>query len=467
MTPLESGAPPGPRVTLRRDLAATYAAEGPDAAGPVLRQLCLAQGWGHAVTTPLAAVIRPGSRVLVKPNWVLHANQGPWGIEPLITHASLIQAMVEAALDSGAGRVVVADAPVQGCNFEALLEATGIGAWAEELARREPRFGGAIDLRRTIRVQGDAADRSREGVRDPSHFCLFDLGKDSLIEPITTAEPRFRVTQYHPDHLARTHAPGRHQYLVSREVMEADLVINFPKLKTHKKAGVTCALKNLVGINGNKEYLPHHRLGGSAEGGDCYPGSDPVKRTLEWVFDRFNAARQPLLRRGWRSLTRVLSAIQHRRGDDIGVEGAWSGNDTVWRMCLDLNRILLHGTPESTLADQPMRRVIHLADGIVAGQGDGPLRAEPLGLGVLVAGDSGAAVDWIGSVLLGYAPDRIPIVRHAFDHFRWPITGFDSGAIEVRDAVTGRPLDQASLEQMTPAGVHYPEGWLNAVRRTG
>jgi len=34
-------------------------------------------------------------------------------------------------------------------------------------------------------------------------------------------------------------------------------------LKLHRKAGITCALKNLIGINGNKEYLPHHRLGGS------------------------------------------------------------------------------------------------------------------------------------------------------------------------------------------------------------
>lgn len=454
----------GPRGTLRRGLPAAY----DDAAAPQLRAairaLCVAHGWGDNVDAPLARVIIPGQRVLIKPNLVLHANQGPWGIEPLITHRLVITAMAEAALDSGAGRVVVADAPVQGCDFDALLQASGLGDWSAALQAREPRFAGVLDLRRTIRRPDGSALPSREGVQDEGLFTLLDLGGDSLLEPITSPEPQFRVTQYPPAYLARTHAPGRHQFLVSREILEADLVINLPKLKTHKKAGVTCALKNLVGINGNKEYLPHHRLGGTGDGGDCYPGSDPIKRSLEWVFDRFNATRHPLPRRAWRFLSRVLNAVQHRRGDRLGVEGAWSGNDTVWRMCLDLNRILLYGVTSGALLDERQRRVIHLADGVIAGQGDGPLNAEPLPLGVLIASDSPATVDWIGSLLLGYAPEAIPIVAHAFDRFRWPITDFAPASITVTDAESGHPVSRAALEAMTPAVIHHPDGWLSAVR---
>ncbi|MCV6004648.1 DUF362 domain-containing protein, partial [Escherichia coli] len=85
-------------------------------------------------------------------------------------------------------------------------------------------------------------------------FVLFDLGRESLLEPITDQGQNFRVTCYDPRLLAARHAPGRHQYLVSRDIIEADVVINLPKLKTHKKAGLTCALKNLIGINGNKEF---------------------------------------------------------------------------------------------------------------------------------------------------------------------------------------------------------------------
>ena len=87
--------------------------------------------------------------------------------------------------------------------------------------------------------------------------------KMSLLEPIASdRRVDFRVTMYNPDLMRQTHGRGRHQYLIAREVIEADVVINVPKLKTHRKAGITGALKNLVGINGNKDYLPHHRLGG-------------------------------------------------------------------------------------------------------------------------------------------------------------------------------------------------------------
>jgi hypothetical protein len=96
------------------------------------------------------------------------------------------------------------------------------------------------------------------------------------------------VTQYDPRKLALAHRLGRHQYPIAREVFEADVVFNVPKLKTHKKAGITAALKNLVGINGNKDFLPHHRVGGSLLGGDCYAGVGPLKRAAEFCLDRAN-----------------------------------------------------------------------------------------------------------------------------------------------------------------------------------
>jgi hypothetical protein len=35
--------------------------------------------------------------------------------------------------------------------------------------------------------------------------------------------------------------------------------------------GMTCALKNLVGINANKNWLPHHTEGTPEQGGDQFP----------------------------------------------------------------------------------------------------------------------------------------------------------------------------------------------------
>jgi uncharacterized protein (DUF362 family) len=423
-----------------------------------------ALGWRDASRGPLGGVIRTGARVLVKPNFVLHENQGPWGVEPLLTHGSVVRAVVEAALDAGAREVTVGDAPVQGCDFDAMLAATRVKEWAEELAAREPRFRGVRDFRRTVSTFDGRVRRAAEGVQSEERFALFDLGAESLLEPITDDNESFRVTCYDPRLLARTHTKGRHQYLVAREVLEADVVINLPKLKTHMKAGVTCALKNLIGINGNKEFLPHHRLGGSERGGDCYPGGSTIKRALEYVFDRQNSTRSDAAARAWAGAATQLYRVLHRTGGDrLGVEGSWSGNDTIWRTCLDLNRILLYGRADATVAETPQRRVAHVVDAIVAGQGNGPLAPQPLALGLLLAGENAAAVDYVGARLLGYEPGRIPIVSHAFGDFRWPLAGFDAEEIRLAGELGEGEVERV-IGAREPLQVVYPLGWRDAAR---
>jgi hypothetical protein len=262
--------------------------------------------------------------------------------------------------------------------------------------------------------------------------------------------------------MATTHSTRRHQYLVAKEAIEADVVINLPKLKTHKKAGVTCALKNLIGINGNKEYLPHHRIGGSETGGDCYPGASRIKRALEFTLDRQNMASSVATARLWSEVATNLNRLSSLTGDRLGVEGSWSGNNTVWRTGLDLNRILLYGRLDASMAERPQRRVVHLVDAVTAGQGDGPLRPQPLDLGLIFAGNNAPAVDLVASHLLGYAPQRIPLVRESFEQFRWPL----SSIVPDEVAVAGDLGDGKAAEILTAmelaSGVIYPAGWRDA-----
>lgn len=409
-------------------------------------------------------IVPRGARVLIKPNWVIHENHGPWGIEPLVTHASLIRAVVEAVLEAEPLEVLVGDAPMQSCDFEQLLAATGLEDWAEALEKRDTRFKGLRDFRRTTCEITDGVRKAAENLQPLDKFILFDLGADSLLEPITD-EAAFRVTCYDPRLMAQTHAAGRHQYLLARDVIEADVVINLPKLKTHKKAGVTCALKNLIGINGNKEYLPHHRIGGARAGGDCYPEASPVKRALEFVHDQQNMTSSPTMSKFWHGMTLPLNRLLHMRGDQLGIEGAWSGNDTIWRTCLDLNRILLYGRADATLADKPQRRVIHIVDAIIAGQGDGPLSPQPLPMGLIFAGQNAAAVDMVGALLLGYDPERIPITREAFGDFRWPLATFAPEEVQLSGDL-GSGLAQTVLKSVElPERVEYPAGWRDAVAR--
>ena len=437
-----------------------YPDDGGAAIGSALERVAALLGWAEAGRGPLAGVVPPGARVLVKPNWVSHHNQGTGGFEPLVTHGSLVRAVAEAALRAGAGRVLVGDAPLQGCDFPELLRRSGLEGWGEALAAREPRFAGVEDFRRTRAVFRAGVREAREEQRPLEEFVLFDLGRESLLEPVTEPRPAFRVTQYDPRLMARTHAPGRHRYLVAREAVEADVVINLPKLKTHKKAGVTCALKNLIGINGNKEYLPHHRVGGAEAGGDCYPGGSRVKRALEHTLDLQNSTRSPAAAQALEGVARVLHFAAARSGDRLGVEGSWSGNDTIWRTCLDLNRILLHGTVAGTLDDAPRRRVVHLVDAVVAGQGEGPLSPDPLPLGLLLGAESAAAMDRVAALLLGYDPERISISREAFGRFRWPLAEFRPEEVSLAGDLGDGPA--GALLPLPGVEVAHPSGWRDA-----
>jgi len=417
-------------------------------------------GWAREGKGPFGDLIPPGARVLIKPNFVLHHNQSTGGMDPMVTHQSVVKAVVNAALQTEAAQVVVGDAPLQTCDFQALLETTGLGEWSETARNADSRFQGVKDFRRTTAEYVNGVRVAEENKVPEADYVLFDLATDSLLEPITDETDDFRVTCYDPRLLAKTHGKGRHRYLIARDILEADVVINLPKLKTHKKAGITCALKNLIGINGNKEYLPHHRIGGAELGGDCYPGNSRVKRMLEYAADQQNLTDSGTKGRVWAGVATQLNRVLHLMGDNLGIEGSWSGNDTIWRTGLDLNRILLYGQADGSMSDAPHRRVVHVTDAVVAGQGDGPLSPQPLPLGLMFASNNAACNDWFGSILLGYDPQLLPIVREAFTEFRWPISTARPEEITLLgDWGTGK-IDRVMTRDLPP--VAHPFGWRDA-----
>ncbi len=452
-----------PRVAIVELATAKYEDGESRAIETALQRLATLLDWDTSEGSVLGGVVPAGGRVLVKPNWVSHANHGPWGLDPLITNSTLIRDTVHALLQTKAAEILVGDAPLQLCDFNKLLRDGGVRGWAETLVAKEPRFMGVQDFRRTTCEVQDGRRVASEDRIAEEHFILYDVGPDSLLEPITDTSGSFRVTQYNPTHMIRTHAPGRHQYLVARAVIEADVVINLPKLKTHKKAGVTCALKNLIGINGNKEYLPHHRVGGAESGGDCYPGGSRIKRAQEYVLDRMNLAHSSVSQNFWQDFSQLLDRISRLTGDRLGVEGSWSGNDTIWRTCLDLNRVLLYGKADASMADEPQREVIHVVDAVVAGHGDGPLAPQPLPLRLLLAGRNAAAIDWVGATLLGYNPERIPIVHQAFADFRWPVAPFVPADIKVLGDLGSGSAAEVLASCKRPFVPNYPIGWRDAV----
>lgn len=378
---------------------------------------------GTAEWNPLGDLVNPGGKIVVKPNWVLDRNEGGGGMECLITHPSVLRAVLEYVFLTHPAQVVLGDAPLQGCDFERLLDFGGLRAViADFQARGLPLV--VKDFRRTVMREAGALKFVEEELRPESEYVLVDLGVDSLLEPISADWKNFRVTVYDPRKMWAHHRPGRHRYLVAREILEADLVVNVPKLKAHKKAGITCCLKNLIGINGNKEYLPHHRKGGADHGaGDDYAHAHWKLSLAEHLLDFANSHLRGLPRL-YRLFERVAwrHMVQRQDADPTAqIEGSWHGNDTIWRTCLDLNRALLYAANDGQMQEVPQRNELSIVDAVVTGQGEGPLAPDPLATGAIFCVHNPAVGDFLGATLLGFDPANIPLLAHVCQEMRWPL----------------------------------------------
>src|SRR5205807_862040 len=105
---------------------------------------------------------------------------------------------------------------------------------------------------------------------------------------------------------------------------------------------MTCALKNLVGINCGKDWLPHYRVGdGETHAGDQYENRSLLRRTYSSLLDHIESGGRPK-RRVASILGKGVSGLIRLRGADSSVEGNWYGNDTTWRMVHDLNLVLCY-----------------------------------------------------------------------------------------------------------------------------
>lgn len=389
-----------------------------------LRDLGLdAAHFGTPRWNPLGDLVKPGGKIVVKPNWVLHTNLGTGGMDCMITHPSVLRAVLEYVFLAKPTQVVLGDAPLQGCDFEQLLDFGGLRAVISDFqARGLPLI--VRDFRRTVMKQVGPLKVVGEELRPESEYRLVDLGNDSLLEPISKDWKKFRVTVYDPRKMWAHHRPGRHRFLIAREILEADLVVNVPKLKAHKKAGITCCLKNLIGINGNKEYLPHHRKGAAeaGRGGDNYKHRRWQMTLAENGLDFANRIREfPRIYRFCERVVWRLISLAWKKDPGVQIEGSWHGNDTIWRTCLDLNRALLYADLAGQMREVPQREEISIVDAVVAGQGEGPLAPDPLATGAVFAVRNPAVGDFLGARLLGFDAAKIPLLRHVCDKMRWRI----------------------------------------------
>ena len=419
--------------------------------------------FGTPEWNPLSAVIRPGDSVLIKPNIVRHYNPLGHDTRSLITHGSVVRAVADYALMAmkGQGDLIIGDAPVQSCNFSEAVSLSGLSSVLDYYRSRgiEVRLR---DFRLVVSRQSGTASR-KQSLGDPSGFTIVDLGEKSLHHKAHVPE-KYRVTNYDPAFMQQYHNRENHAYMVANSVLAADVVISLPKLKTHRKAGITVTLKNNVGINVHKDCLPHHTKGSVAEGGDEYLHRSFFKR-LAVAFSEFEDVRNTeRVRKIIRLPKRVLYKFAQFTARDPYFEGSWYGNQTLFKTVIDLNHILLYAERSGDRRPRELpRRFLSIVDGVIAGEAEGPLAPTPKPAGVIVAGFNPAAVDLICCRLMDFDWHKIPILSQAVRSF----ASFDPEDIVVfsnDECFRGRLM---KMENRSFFSFEAPQGWKGRVELRG
>jgi uncharacterized protein (DUF362 family)/NAD-dependent dihydropyrimidine dehydrogenase PreA subunit len=150
-----------------------------------------------------SSYVKPGQRVLLKPNLLMRAAPE----RAVTTHPSVLRAVIAAVQEAGAGDIVVADSPggrTTAGMWRALFEQSGLAAVCSEAGVRS----GPLDAE-VLRVNAPAGKL----------YTSFNLGA---------------------------------------EVARADVVISLPKLKTHGFMMYTGAVKNLFGCIPGLEKAQFH-----------------------------------------------------------------------------------------------------------------------------------------------------------------------------------------------------------------
>lgn len=371
--------------------------------------------------------VKPGDSVVLKPNWIAEThkyNEGEW--LQVVTHPRIIEGVLKVILDllDGKGKVTITDGPMTGSSWKKLMEIMQPDRWIE-MGKCANIDVSVLDLRdHEWTIKGDIIVERKELQGDPLGSVICNLSSRSEFVGKDVGKLGFFGADYNQQETNEAHSGGKHLYKVSRTVLEADVFINLPKLKTHKKSGVTCSLKNLVGINTYKNWLPHHTNGAPSEGGDQFPEksirSFAEGRSTKALYDYL--AKHPHMGKFFITLKKFGKLVFGDTRKTIR-SGSWYGNDTLWRMVLDLNKILFYANTDGSLRDDVpdnRKRYISLVDAVISGDGNGPDAPNRKDTGILIIGTDPVSVDCVCAKIMGFDWQKIPITKNSFGVKNFP-----------------------------------------------
>lgn len=384
--------------------------------------------YGQPNWNPLGVIISPGMTVVIKPNFVLSRHSKGKDLFSIITHPSVLRAVADycwVAL-SGSGRLIFADAPQYDCDFHELLLATGLGEVVDFYSTFPGPSVELYDLRRYWSRWKHFPSLLETLPGDKEGSVVVKLGKSSALYGKAGERKRYGAV-YHREETIAHHNGDTHDYELSATIMNADVVVSVPKLKVHKKVGVTLNVKGLVGACTNKNYLVHYTLTPPSKGGDQYPDGvftwreEKLIRLERWMYDHLLAPKKKPLE----YLHRSIYWLHNRTTKKLGISvdpskrlldaGNWYGNDSAWRMAMDLLRAFYYSDKSGQLHTSLQRKMFSIIDGVVGGENNGPLAPDPKPSGVILGGENFVAVDVVATRLMGFSPTALRLYKEVLN----------------------------------------------------
>ncbi len=423
--------------------------------------------YGSQVWNPLRGIVLPGDTVVLKPNFISHSHKNlPNEWEQVITHGSIIRAVLDyvlIALD-GKGKVWITDGPQLDADWSKIIERTGVNKVVDYYSGRCSVPIHLLDLReKWLDVRGDIIYRRIPLDGDPAGSVVVNLdGYSRFINH--TGIGRYYGADYDQNEVNIHHHNGCHEYKLSKSVISADVFINLPKIKTHKKVGVTLCLKNLVGINTGRNWLPHHTDGDPSNGGDQFPLATIFNNSERWGIKTFQnwTYKYPKIVAPIFRLLKIFATPIWGSTEEVIRNGNWHGTDTAWRMVHDINRCLLYSN-DNSFPSNYSKRYFAIADGVIAGEGNGPASPDIVRAGMLVAGFNPVAVDCVITRLMGFNPKKIKVLNEAFEYSRLPLTDFIYSDINIS---SNKPEWNLQLEELLAENCYRFKphfGWMGQI----
>jgi len=431
---------------------------------------CNTKAWN-----PLGFLIKPEMTVVIKPNFVQSRHKQGKDLFSIITHPSVLRAIADYCWIAlrGNGKIIIADAPQYDCNFQELINSTKI----DEVVDFFTRFNGPdvelVDLRSYWSPWKHFDSCLEELPGDKNGSLIVNLGEKSALFNKSNAEKLYGAV-YTRSETISNHIGKIQKYKVSRTIMNADVVISVPKLKVHKKVGVTLNAKGLVGITTDKNYLVHYTLTPPSKGGDQYPddlfnATEELLIKLErWMYDHLLASRNHFLERIHRSIYWIHNHSTKFLGIKVNGKkrmfdaGNWYGNDSAWRMAVDLMKVFLFSNRNGKLNNKPQRKTFSIIDGIIGGENNGPLSPDPVKAGILIAGDNMLAVDIVATRLMGFDPMKVKMYKYLLNN-----SDFDFGIkyINEIEILSNYPEWRNCLNDVKSTFLKFtpPSGWVGHI----